>query len=464
MRNIIPLLRQLAGCCALLTSVLLNARPYVTRVPDEWLIPLTSTQQSAAVVSEDIADQVSIKNNASTPEPSDIQADSTTQAPIENDAKNTLIPQPGDIPADVAYWIADIKLNENGVTIIEFGDGNFAGYKVLDHMYRPGKMWEAVWSSLFSLEIPIWYVGDYASNPGVVAWPQFKAGGGFYSPSLTALQKNNYFLQHTKKYARLFSEQVKDYQGVIVFKRCNPSKEALNQFMTRYPDFLILNYSSTHHVSDKKLTDGLFNTPELRAFRPKAAIFPKKYTKTLASEIMKQFENDWLVIKPINAGRGNGIIMVDKDNLDDALHRILVENKNHLPPDNDIEYKPDPPLGYDYWKGDRNSNFLVEEYVPSKPISVGGKEYDATMRVIFIMRYEQGTITLDFLDAYWKRPIKALTDYGTFKDKHISKHAPNFEESQDLAVSPEDYEFVKESMAQALPQIYWNILATHYAE
>lgn len=443
----VSILAQLSSCTALLFTCLLNADSYKIKIQDEWLKTIKPATAMCATAQNNMRRSSQALTNA-------------TKDVEKTDIKTI---DPENIPADLAYWIADIKLDNNGVKIIEFGDGNFAGYKVLDNMYHPGKMWEVVWKNLLSLDIPVWYVGSYSGDPGVVAWNSFKANGGHYSQSLETLQRHGDFLRHAKKQTNLFPEKITDYQGIIVLKRYNPPAATVKKFTSRYPDFLILNDTSTVHVSDKNLTDGLFNTPELRAFRPKAIILPKKYTSTLAQEITAQIPSKWLVIKPINSGRGNGIIMVNKAHLDEELHKVLVDYKNYQTPNNDISVKMDPPLSYDYWKADRNTHFLVEEYCESKPILVNNKSYDATMRVIFMMRFEQGAINLDFLDAYWKRPIKALSESGTFKEKHISKHAPTFDESQGLAVSAEDFALVKKSMSKALPQVYWNILASYYA-
>lgn len=380
------------------------------------------------------------------------------------DKTKITVPAPTDIPADIAYWIADIKYNEQGVKIVELGDGNFAGYKVLDNMHFRGKVWSQVWQHLLSLGIPVWYVGSYASDPDVVAWKRFRELGGFHSETLETLQRDTDFQEHAQRASVSPARTLKDYQGIIVLKRYNPSLTSFENFAARYPNFLILNETSSLHVSNKSMTDSLFDTPAIKEARPKAVIYPKRYTRGLAKDILSKLPADWLVIKPINSGRGNGIIMVDREHLSQALHKVLIENKSKYPPNNDYTFKPDTPMSYEYWKYDRNTRFLVEEFAESKPIIVDNKPYDPTMRVIFIMQYEQGQIKLDYIDAYWKKPVKSLLDEGTFKEKHISKHAPNFEESQGLGVSEEDLAGVKEAMAPVLPRLFWNILVDAYAQ
>lgn len=373
-----------------------------------------------------------------------------------------------EIPADIAYWIADIKLNEDGAKIVELGDGNFAGYKVLDNMYFKGKVWSQVWDTLVSFGRPVWYVGSYESAPDVVAWEHFNKVSGNYAPTLAELDER---LKKMKSEQRTEAQDAKkivktldEYAGVIILKRYNPLLKTYLNFRKNHPEYLIINETSSDYVGDKFLTDSLFSSASMKKFRPNALTFNKKYTKAIAARIhSKMPKTEWFVIKPINSGRGNGIIMTHASELDDNLRKILIENKCSEPVDDMFSFKPDNPMSFEYWQHDRNSRFLVEEYVESKPIFVDEKPYDATMRVIFVLRYEDETIKVDFVDAYWKKPIKALTDEGTFKEKHISKHAPNAEESRGLAVNEEDMAKAQKSMAELLPQLYWNLLCDVHA-
>lgn len=372
---------------------------------------------------------------------------------------------PNAIPADLAYWIADIKLNDQGVKIIEFGDGNYSGYKVLDNLYFCGKTWQDTWEYLFSFGLPVWFVGNHMKAPEKISWNTFCKGSNLYSDTLETLQSNKDFLQQVKKGAGGVPKTLLDYQGIIVLKCYKPSRTLLQRFTKQFPNVLILNAKTTSYVRNKQLSDDLFTTPDLKTFRPQALVLPKEHTRTLAQDIVRAMPGvEWFVIKPINSTRGNGIIMTNRQDLQHDLYKVLVKHKNSLPIDNSYTFRPEKPQGYEYWLRDRNSHFLIEEYAESKPTIVNSKPYDATARVIFMMRYEQGRIKIDYLDAYWKRPLVALTEKGTFKEKHISKHAPNFEESQGLLMNAEDFKAVQDSMNKMLPQVYWNLLSNYYSK
>ena len=97
------------------------------------------------------------------------------------------------------------------------------------------------------------------------------------------------------------------------------------------------------------------------------------------------------MIKPLNASRGNGVIIVDRLMLNRELKKILV----------DKETNPNDPT-YKYWITTKNKTFLVEEFISSKIILLDGKHFDATMRVIFVLSHDMNNINIDFLGAYWK--------------------------------------------------------------
>lgn len=383
---------------------------------------------------------------------------------------NTSIHQVSDptlkdiIPSDISFMIADIKYKENDLKIIEFGDGLFAGLKVLDHMCGEGKVWTSLWDYLSQYKLPIWYVGSYRTNPNTVAWSHFIKKGGYYASSLATLKLNAQFKKTLKKSVPFNPGDIKTYKGIIVIKRYNPPASFLNKFKQEHPDFIILCDATTKAASDKNLTNLLFNTDSLKTFRPTCAIYPREYTSDLAEKIANDLKCKWFVIKPVNSGRGNGILMVKKQNLDATLKQILKAYHNHLPYDNNHPIKLNNPLTHQYWRYERHSHFLVEEYVESKHITVQDKPYDATMRVIFTLAYDQQKIHLTFLDAYWKKPIKAIGEKGTFREKHLSKHQPNYYQSIGFEVSKEDLDGTYALMRECLPKIYWNMLTAHYQE
>ncbi len=363
-----------------------------------------------------------------------------------------------NIPADSTFLIVDFKFSKHKkLKILEFGNGTYAGFKVLDHMCGPGKVWAGLWRHLRNFNIPIWYVGNYRARPTIVAWNTFLGLGGKYARTLTALEKDYSFKRLARKELKPL-RKIEDYKGIIVLKCYRPSEKTLEKFKKKYPGFLLLSQETDKYVKDKNETDALFDTDKLKKFRPKSCIYPRKYHAKLAEQVINDLKCKWYVIKPIFCGRGNGILFEHKRDLDKVFKLILKDYNNNLQCDNTFDFRPNNPMTYQYWKYDRNSDFLVEEFVPSKPIAVQGKKYDATIRTAFVMEYSGGKIRIKFFDSYWKRPIKGLKDKGTFREKHLSKHAPNYYQSIGWRINSKDLADMYSELKKVLPDFYMNML------
>ncbi|MFH0898750.1 MAG: hypothetical protein V1855_04175 [bacterium] len=373
------------------------------------------------------------------------------------------------LPPEVTFMIVDLKYTDDGrVVIIEFGDGCGAGFKVLDHTIVPGIPWTNFWNFLKKdpnlKHLQTWFVGN--PNPKlIVGWDTFKKLGGLEAPNLGALEKDRSFQYAVSSEKVETPKTLKDYKGIIILKRYQPQKYVLEEFKKKYPQFLILNEATTKPAGNKKLTNELFDTPELKEYRPRSLVFPKQYSPTLAQTIIDTLKCKRIFIKPINSGRGNGIVGVPQRKLDRALDLILNKFNNYLPYDNNYVFHPNIPLTYQYWKYDRNSHFIVEEFVESKHITYRREPYDATIRTAFTLHHDgEGNIYLNFLGCYWKRPVKPVTAKASFRDKHISKHAPNFYESLGGEVEQKDMDDMYKQLRKVLPDIYGNMLNNYYSQ
>lgn len=365
------------------------------------------------------------------------------------------------IPADISFMIIDIKYtDDHQVKILEYGDGDISGFKVLDHTLGIGRVWEDFWYYLKQFKLPMWYAGYYYGRLPYIGARVLQTLGGYLAPSLNQIKGNIFFKALARKRTNSDTPQkIYSYKGIIVTRERDT--QAVEKFRKQYPQFLVVNTAAKNFVTNKKATDDLFDEPNLANYRPKRVIYPKIYTPTLADNIISQIGSKHYVIKPINSGKGNGILMVKSKDLDATLKLILEDYKPEKISET-YSYNPYNPLTTSYWKHDRNPHFLVEEYVSSKPITVNSKPYDATMRIIFTQHYHEGKIYTKFINAYWKRPVKSLIEKGTFREKHISKHAPNHYESLGLQVNINDLTEIYTILKPVLPHVYWKMLTKYY--
>jgi len=109
------------------------------------------------------------------------------------------------IPADITFMIADLKYSSHHLKIIEFGGGPGAGFKVLDHLYSPGKVWRSFWINLKRFHLPIIYIGP-KKNLKKIAWENLKKMAGYYFPSFKIFTNSYLFnsLQKTKIFKKYF--------------------------------------------------------------------------------------------------------------------------------------------------------------------------------------------------------------------------------------------------------------------
>lgn len=308
------------------------------------------------------------------------------------------------VPDDISFCIADVKFDGENLKILEFGDcaeSMFSGY---DELYGVGAVWIEFWKYLKRFNLPIWYVGK---SHKFLALDSFRKLGGNIIPSISSLR--------TKIQKQFQLEKLDINQAGIVFLKKQIQLASTLAIKRKFPSLVFINQLSRQHVISKYRTDLLFKSSgSVKNFRPRCLICPRKYSPDLAQSIIKKIDVPVYVIKPLGASCGRGVIFVEKDNLDQMLYTIfknrpvlrkLARENNHT---------------FGFWISTTSHNILIEEYVPSKPTIVGGKPYDATMRLVFAMSLINGATSVDVLAAYWKLPAKSLIDKGSLNEKHRS--------------------------------------------
>ena len=348
------------------------------------------------------------------------------------------------VPLDVSFMIADLKYDDDKLKILEFGEGPRSYFRGHERLFGQGRIWERFWNYLGQFKVPVWYVGkaldtDYKLRQ--VAEKTFQKIGGTFVP-------NVHKLKHDKVFKELCRKQYTSsghYIGVIVLRHHRMPKVVINKFKRDFPQFLVLDTATSPFVNNKYKTAQIFEDSNLGEFKPQWHIYKKNYTPDLHQTIIDDFglEVGAYVIKPLNAANGWGVLIVNREELQETLKTILT-NKDDLRTFSDKSYS--------YWHKDNNRNFLVEEYVASKITTVRNKPFDGTMRVVFAMDYEPDKVNITFLGGYWKLPCKSLDDKGSLTDLHKSKINPAFPSS--TKINDKDFKKVKNILKEILPKLY----------
>ena len=375
----------------------------------------------------------------------------------------------------------DVKYDGKQLKILEFQDGPTAGLRAYDEVAKQkGEIWHAFWQYLATFSKPVWYVGPQpeVKKEGVfshndrerVRFDDFLAMGGRYVASLNELESDEKFIELVTKSneERINNYKVHknfdDYKGIILLKLTGQNNTA-NSFKKKYPDFLIINQWSRRVLNDKRRTHKTFEHLGLQKYRPWCKILPKKYVYSLAQTITKQCKSPYYVIKPINSGRSNGVIVADHENLNVILKKILFA-KRSLDDYYDYisrSYRPKKPLVYSYWQGDQENYFMIEEYIPSKPIEVSGKPYDPTARMVFVVTNNAGKITFTFLRSFWKIPSTSLNEGATLTEQHVSKYRNDLANIpfHEIIIDENDLQHMQRLALKALFPLYLGTLAAY---
>jgi hypothetical protein len=374
------------------------------------------------------------------------------------------------LPVDVTFLAIDLKFDQGNVKILEFQDAPQAGLRAYDYVFGKGGVWRAFWEELFTLNVPVWYVGPQPckslgnafshNDSDHVAFNDFRARGGFFIPSL-------YQLQNFKTFRSLMEKKRSDTssfpaKAIVLYKIEDPGTSSLRQFAYAHPEAILINRYMRSFSIDKKKTHALLCNAGLESLRPNTKIYRKFYYPKLAAAIKKDLGGDLFVIKPINSSRSNGVVMVTATELDKALKRIIEAAESNSGYARGGTYRPDNTMTFEYWKGDPNDKFIVESYAPSQELIVNGKRYDPTMRAIWMMVSDGVQTTVKRLTAFWKVPSFGLDDVESLTEKHVSKYRHDLSRlnPKDLEVSIGDLSKLDSVMIPAL-QVMYNYVLTH---
>ena len=370
-----------------------------------------------------------------------------THTILATDTKTYEEKQESSIPNDISFLIADIKYADNQIKILEMGEGPRSYFRGHELLYGKGLIWERLWNYLKTFKVPIWYVGRHPESEReyhLIAGQTFEQIGGTFVPNLYRLKKDPLFQQLVSKKWNGTGQ----YIGIIILRHHKMPRSVIAAFKKQYPQFLFLDAATSPYVNHKYKTALIFEQAGLQQFRPQWHCYPKTYSSSLVHTILHDFADvDTVVIKPVNAANGWGVLIINKDELDQTLKKILAE-KDTL--------RKIPDKSYSWWAKDHNDNFLVEEYVPSKIITVGGKRYDGTLRMIFIIAHTDNGIDINFIGSYWKLPSYSLDEEATLTDQHKSKISSSNHSS--APVLQEDEQCVTQFLQAILPTLYATML------
>lgn len=351
------------------------------------------------------------------------------------------------LPADLTFLIADLKYNEKlgGIKICEIQSLSLSKLYGFDFVNgQEGLAAELVSHVMFKHCRGGWFVDRNICDPRIKT--KLKMHGFESLPGINSIFSSNSFQQAASR--KVYDpSKLSDYAGA--FYALPFSIGSLDQFRNNFPGIIVIDAAFFPYmglVGNKQAVAELLNHEKLKSLRPNWKIYPKKFSDRLIEDINRDFPEEIVVIKPLYATKGNGVIIVSKNDLKGTLKFILKNQKAQ---------HPDP--SYSYWSKDKAETFLVEEFIASDPIAVDhlfGQSFDGTMRVAFALTFNEGKYDFHFIECHWKLPQNSIDSQGSLNQKHKSyAEAPFF-----AAVDPLIQEKVEKELREGMLTMYKMIL------
>ncbi len=350
-------------------------------------------------------------------------------------------------PVDISFLVADLKYSrQREIKICEIQNGILSVFSGTGFI-NPGdiSIQQEFFKVLSHYSPRGWTIIQHIADPGL-KWVLDQAYYWRKKNSLEEIFYDPEFFAESKKTVA-DKEDLSAYHGFL-FVNATLLK-ADEELAERCPGVVVVDRGTFPFWVDKYKMTALFGrNPALSKYKPKWGLYKKEYTKNLAAQIINDLKCDAFVIKPRGAFMGNGVAIVEKDQLDHALEYIINPSE---------AAKNDPDSAFRYWAQDRFNSFIVEEFVMSDLVyapHLGNKIYHPTMRVAFMLIHEKGEYKVHFLGGYWKTPAYALADEGTFIQKHKDICKPPYY----LGIDSETWADVQQQLRVALPLLHQEML------
>ena len=373
-------------------------------------------------------------------------------------ASEVTVPVSAAVPLkpDIMFACADIKYKDGSLKVCELGDGIYMSFRTAqvtlnDHVQDAvSPYWGIFWHYLAQFNLPLWHVDDLGAHHAM-AMNVFAKLGGKHVSSLKDLQADTLFQKLSKRQSKKIT-QLNDYKGIIVYRAKQDNhrdNDTVKAFKRNFPDFLWVNLTARDYVKRKDNTYKLFADAKLDDFIPRFNIYPTTYSSSLVQQINHDFPNsNRLIIKPVYSSLAMGVNLIDKKDLDSFLKLILKDYQTINPREH---------RRLAFWRH-HPKTFFVSEYVPSKTIYKDDTPRDPTMRVVFMMHHDQGTIHCTVIAGFWKIPVYALDDANrTLTDKHITiAHSGAYYSG--ILADKKDWAEIKGALEAMLPKLYQTML------
>ncbi len=224
---------------------------------------------------------------------------------------------------------------------------------------------------------------------------------------------------------------------------------------------------------DKSTTHAAFVATGLQAHRPSTLLFERRWSATLVADIRRRLPARRYVLKAPDMEGGAGVVVVEDGDLGDVLRCLLPDEPPRIGSASVMAavqtasraqalagsqsarraYFSEVLQRAMSWSSSAQNpfQFMVEAYVPSKPVAHEGQVYDATMRVAFLWIRDNRRVSCEPFACYWKLPPKPTGGAGTLRDQTVSSYSLTRQAA--VSVTQEDEDCVYRQLRAVLPPL-----------
>jgi ankyrin repeat protein/tetratricopeptide (TPR) repeat protein len=269
-----------------------------------------------------------------------------------------------------------------------------------------------------------------------------------------------------------FPEQLSRYAAIYGGSQIRPVKKP---WILGMGDS-VLNFT----FENKHITHFSFETSGMQHTRPRALTFNCSINPRAASDKIRKklLGATQFVLKKPDLEGGQGTIVVNDRDLDVVIEvllcfklpsderrilsflsekmRAVEAYREHLKQQGYSAEKLQNKVTMDVqqferWHHGKGSYFMVEEYITNKPITYEHKEYDATMRVAFLLVRDNGIVFCAPFACYWKLPPQPMDAECQLRDKTVSSFSVDRHTA--AVVNSNDQSVVYRQLQHLLPKV-----------
>ena len=149
---------------------------------------------------------------------------------------------------------------------------------------------------------------------------------------------------------------------------------------------------------------------------------------------LKGFRDEKFVLKPVDAARGTGVVILSRIELETHCSELAAyfsqKSKEINIPLFFDKYRKNKIIElHQHAYQDNVQTILLQSYIASDFLQINGSNYDPTGRVVLFLQKKSEVYEVTVIDGYWKLPEKPIS---TFEDTGISRLSHVTAENNDI--------------------------------